>query len=94
MANQKDNSGALFKGEKKSEKHPDYTGNCLINGEVYYIASWVNESQGGKKYMSLSFTSKDEQGKFSKETSDGTPSPKFAEPVATPVAKAEDELPF
>ena len=44
--------------------------------------------------MSLSFTSKDEQGKFSKETSDGTPSPQFAEPVATPVAKTEDELPF
>ena len=38
----KDNSGALFKEEdKKSEKHPDYKGNCLINGQKMYIAAWI-----------------------------------------------------
>ena len=64
MANQKDNSGALFKEEeKKSEKHPDYKGNCMVNGEVLYIAAWINESQNGKKYMSLSFTPQTEQAK-------------------------------
>ena len=45
----KDNSGALFKEEeKKSEKHPDYKGNCLVNGERMYIAAWINESQGSR----------------------------------------------
>ena len=63
----KDNSGALFKAEKTSEKHPDYKGSCLVGGEVMYIAAWVNESQKGDKYMSLSFTPQTEQAKYSKK---------------------------
>tara|TARA_R100000808_G_C2137561_1_gene145650 strand:+ start:1286 stop:1567 length:282 start_codon:yes stop_codon:yes gene_type:complete len=90
----KENSGALFKEEKKSEKHPDYKGTCLIGGEVYYIASWINESQEGKKYMSLKFTPKEEQAKYSKETTNATSKPEFSQPVSTPVTKTEDELPF
>ena len=93
MAN-KDNSGALFKEQKKSEKHPDYKGTCLVGGEVYYIASWINESQEGKKYMSLSFTPKEEQVKYSKGTTNATTKPQFSEPVATPVQKSENDLPF
>ena len=80
MANQKDNSGALFKEkEKKSEKHPDYKGNCMVNGEVLYIAAWINESQNGKKYMSLSFTPQTEQAKYSKADADATQPPVFEE---------------
>jgi len=89
----KDNSGALFKEEeKKSEKHPDYKGNCLVNGERMYIAAWINESQGGKKYMSLSFTAPSTDAKYSKEDSTATPAPAFSKPQAT--AKADDDLPF
>ena len=85
----KDNSGALFKEEKKSEKHPDYKGICLINGEEYSIACWVTTSKAGKPYMSLSFTTKEEQAKYSKKTTNATSEPVFAESVST-----DDGIPF
>ena len=94
MAN-KPNSGALFKEEKKSDKHPDYKGSCLVDGEVMYIAAWVNTPKdGGNKYMSLRFTPQSEQGEYSKESADATPKPEFATPVATPVAPSDSDLPF
>jgi len=85
----KDNSGALFKEEeKKSDKHPDYKGNCLVNGKQMYIAAWINTSQGGKKYMSLSFSEPTQKAEYSKKVSDATPTPQFAEP------QAEEDIPF
>tara|TARA_Y100000296_G_C5038810_1_gene188718 strand:+ start:297 stop:572 length:276 start_codon:yes stop_codon:yes gene_type:complete len=89
----KDNSGALFKEEeKKSEKHPDYKGNCLVNGQKMYIAAWINESKGGKKYMSLSFTPPSEDAKYNKANSSATEKPEFAKPQAS--VGSGDDLPF
>ena len=86
----KDNSGALFKEEeKKTDKHPDYRGICLVNGVEYSIACWITTSKAGKPYMSLSFTTKEEQAKYSKKTTDATSEPVFAETTST-----DDELPF
>ena len=90
----KDNSGALFKSEKTSDKHPDYKGNCLVGGEVMYIAAWINESKKGDKYMSLTFTPQTEQAKYSKKDSDATPKPEFSKPKATPVMASDDDIPF
>jgi hypothetical protein len=57
----RDNSGALFKSEKrKSESHPAYKGQAMIDGTEYWISSWVNESKGGEKYMSLKFNPKEQ----------------------------------
>lgn len=53
---QKNNAGALFKNEKKTDNHPDYTGRATIEGQQYNVAAWVRTSQAGAKYMSLSFT--------------------------------------
>lgn len=56
---QKDNSGVLFKNDKKeSEKHPDYKGNALINGQQYWISAWIKDGKKGK-FMSISFKEKD-----------------------------------
>lgn len=53
---QRDNSGALFKNDKKTEsKHPDYQGDCLVNGEKMRMSAWLKESNG-KKFMSLAFS--------------------------------------
>ncbi len=59
---QRDNSGALFKNERKEkDTHPDYKGNARLGGVDYDIAAWVKEAQGtGKKYFSLSIKPKEE----------------------------------
>tara|TARA_Y100001970_G_C14259283_1_gene878401 strand:+ start:3294 stop:3545 length:252 start_codon:yes stop_codon:yes gene_type:complete len=54
----KENSGTLFPvnpEDVKSDKHPNYSGKCMIKGNMYYISGWKNTSQNGKKYLSLSF---------------------------------------
>tara|TARA_Y100000310_G_scaffold311416_1_gene357666 strand:- start:113 stop:388 length:276 start_codon:yes stop_codon:yes gene_type:complete len=91
MAN-KDNSGVLFKEEKKSEKHPDYKGNCLINGKQMYIAAWINTAESGKKYMSLSFTDPATTAQYSKKDSTATSPPEFSKAQAT--TSPGDDLPF
>ena len=56
---QKDNTGALFKNERKEGKGPDYKGDITVDGTAYWIAGWLKESKNGKKYMSLAVTAKD-----------------------------------
>ena len=52
----KDNSGALFKNDRKqTDQHPDYTGKCVVGGVEYYMNAWLNESKNGTKYMNFSF---------------------------------------
>lgn len=59
---QRDNSGALFRNEKKeTAKHPDRTGSATIGGVAYWVSGWNEESAEGKKYVSLKFKPKDEQ---------------------------------
>lgn len=56
----KDYSGTLFKElEKKNERGPDYTGECLIDGNVLRIACWIKEGKSGRKFLSLSFQPKE-----------------------------------
>ncbi len=53
---QKPDSGVLFRNNKKeTEKHPDYTGRCLVNGKEMFMSAWINESKNGIKYMALKF---------------------------------------
>ena len=55
----KDNTGALFRipEEKvKSDKHPVYSGICLVNGKEMNISAWINVAKSsGNQYMSLKF---------------------------------------
>jgi uncharacterized protein (DUF736 family) len=53
---QKDNSGILFKNEKKTaDNQPDYTGNCMVNGKMMDMSAWLKTGKSGKKFMSFSF---------------------------------------
>jgi uncharacterized protein (DUF736 family) len=57
MSQQRDNTGALFKNDFKTEdKHPLYKGKCMVNGVEMEIAAWLKEGREGKKFMSLSFS--------------------------------------
>jgi hypothetical protein len=57
----KDNSGALFKNDRReTEKQPYYTGDIRVAGIDYRISAWLNESQKGVRYMGLRVTPKDD----------------------------------
>ena len=62
MYEQRDNSGSLFKNDKKTtDKHPDYKGTVMVNGVEYWISSWLKTGKSGVKFMSLAFTPKEPQ---------------------------------
>jgi len=59
-----DNSGSLFKNDRKeSEKHPDYKGSINVNGVDYWLSAWIKTSTKGTKFMSLSVKPKEQQQK-------------------------------
>ena len=59
---QKDNSGSLFKNDKKeTDNHPNGKGSALIDGVEYWVSAWTKEAKDGSKYQSLSFQKKDEK---------------------------------
>lgn len=60
MKDQKPNTGVLFKAEKKTDKHPDYTGSLKLEDGDYYVSAWVKEGPKGK-FFSLSLKKKDVQ---------------------------------
>lgn len=56
---QRDNSGSLFKNERKADpKHADYTGTIMVDGKTYWLNAWIKTGKKGK-FMSLSVKPKD-----------------------------------
>ena len=72
---QRDNSGTLFKNDRKeSTKHPDYKGDVMIDGKTYWISAWIKDGQRGK-FMSLAFNPKDERQPSQSRESQPQPGP-------------------
>jgi uncharacterized protein (DUF736 family) len=82
---QKDNSGAIFKNDKKeTDSHPDYKGSARVAGVDYWVSVWVNTSAKGNKYMSTSFTAKEQaQVQGIKQTKE-----------AMSIEQLDDDIPF
>lgn len=86
MTEKRDNSGILFKNNRKDkDTHPDYTGNATIDGRDYWISAWLKEGAKGK-FFSFAFKPKDD-------------APAKAAPVAPPQRQSlrqemNDDIPF
>jgi len=57
----KENSGSLFKNDKREkDTHPNATGSALIDGVEYWVSAWTKEGANGK-WQSLAFNRKEEK---------------------------------
>lgn len=59
---QRDNSGTLFKNERKVEgdNKPNMTGKAMIGGVMYFFDAWTKEGAKGR-FQSVSFKRMDSQ---------------------------------
>lgn len=86
----KDNEGALFRArDRKSDKHPEFTGNAVIDGRDYWLSAWVNESKkDGSKHFSIKFRAKDDAAQGRQPAGDnGRRQSSYSEEL-------DDEIPF
>lgn len=68
----KDNSGSLFKNERREkDTHAHARGSALIDGVEYWLDAWTNEDRNGNKYQSLKFKRKDGQQSQSNASTGG-----------------------
>jgi len=85
---QKDNSGSLFKNDKREkDTHANARGSALIDGVKYWIDAWTNEAKDGSKYQSLKFKRADERAKEIRSSYDEPDTRSGAE-------LTDDDLPF
>ena len=58
---QRDNSGSLFKNDKREkDSHPNATGSAMIGGVEYWVSAWTKDGKKGK-WQSLAFKRKEER---------------------------------
>ena len=63
----RDNSGSLFRNDKKDANDPshdkfaDYTGQIMVAGQEFWLNAWLKTAKNGNKYFSMSIKPKDQQ---------------------------------
>ena len=75
----RDNSGVLFRNDKKeNDRAPEYKGNIMVDGQEYWLSAWIKEGKTGK-FMGLAVSPRDAQ-------------PPASKPVASNLK--DDDIPF
>jgi hypothetical protein len=56
------NSGALFKNEKRmKDSHPNSRGKAMVGGKWYWISGWTKKSANDQPFISLAYTEMTEE---------------------------------
>lgn len=88
---QKDNTGTLFKNERREkDTHAHARGSALIDGVEYWVDAWTNTDRNGNKYQSLKFKRKDEQ----QSAAQPAQAQSYAAAKGGADADLDDEIPF
>ena len=62
------NTGILSKNDRKEQpNHPDYKGQATVDEVEYWLSAWIKDGAKGK-FLSISFTPKEDKPKASVET--------------------------
>ena len=67
MAYDNTNSGMMARNEnRKTDKHPEFSGSINVEGRDYWLSAWVNEGKPGgkmegKKYFSIKLNPKEQR---------------------------------
>ena len=57
---QKDNTGVIFKNDKRNgENDPNGKGTIMVDGVEYWLSAWTNTDKNGNKYQKVSVQPKE-----------------------------------
>lgn len=57
MPRDKDNSGAIWKNERREkDTHPHFTGSALIDGVDYWVSAWKRDTDAKPNSPALKFS--------------------------------------
>ena len=96
---QKNNTGAIFKNDKKTaENQPDYKGKITVDNKQWEISLWVRIAQSGVKYMSASiqepYVKPAESIPVYQSAPETAPAPISTTKKIQNETEADDDLPF
>jgi hypothetical protein len=78
----RDNSGSMFKNNRKeTDKHPDMTGEALIEGKTFWVNAWRKVDKNGNPWYSFAFKEKEQRSSAPAKSS-------------KPVPDDDDSIPF
>lgn len=95
------NSGLMYRNEnRKTDKHPEFTGSINVNGEDFWLSAWVNEGKPGgkmegKKYFSIKINPKEQLSRGNVGGTGKITPESYAAKPARPMGFDEfDDIPF